>query len=667
MRVGSNVNSVINNTQESVQSTNRVEQQQAANIETFQNETGRSGAGASMRRAESGIGSSLTASRLRASNTPSLDRIMQDVASRMQRTNPGVGRDGLTATGSATPNAPIRDNQTTVSKINISDDLSVTGVRVNVDIAHTYRGDLVVKLRSPEGKEVTLHNRTGGSADNLVFEANPADFNGMNSKGEWSLIVEDKAAQDEGTLKSWSIAVTGNPKTPPPPAGDIVKSVQPNAPIRDNQRVESKINIAETGNVDTLSVNVDIAHTYRGDLRVKLVSPSGKEVTLHDRTGGSADNLTFEVSRSEFANEPINGDWKLVVEDLAAQDEGTLKSWGLKIKKKDGNTPPPPPPPPSGSGTGNSLYSGQVSLSTTQNSNGTFTLTDSTRGNSRTLDANNTSSVPGSAITDNNNTWGEATDSSRQRAAIDAHYGMQLTWDFYRDVLGRSSIDGNGAALVSNVHVNRNYNNAYWDGSQMSYGDGDGRTFSPLASIDVAGHEITHGLTERTAGLIYRNESGGLNEAMSDIMGTAIEWYASQRNPNVQFDWKIGEDIYTPGVEGDALRYMDDPTRDNYSIDHYSNYPRQTEVHGSSGIANNAFYLFVNGGTNRTSGLTVTGGVGMEKGAKIFYRALAFYMTPNTTFAQARQATIQAATDLYGANSTEVQKLKEAWTAVGVN
>ncbi|MCS6885963.1 MAG: M4 family metallopeptidase, partial [Blastocatellia bacterium] len=407
-------------------------------------------------------------------------------------------------------------------------------------------------------------------------------------------------------------------------------------------------------------------HTYRGDLRVKLVSPSGKEVTLHDRTGGSADDLKFEVSRSEFANEPINGDWKLVVEDLAAQDEGVLKSWGLKIKKKDGGSTPTPPSPPSGPGRGNSLYSGQVELSTTRNPDGTYTLTDPTRGNSRTLDANNTSRIPGSPINDNNNIWGESSDSSRQRAAIDAHYGMQMTWDFYKNVLGRNSIDGRGEALVSNVHVNRNYNNAFWDGRQMSYGDGDGRTFSPLASIDVAGHEITHGLTERTAGLIYRGESGGLNEAMSDIMGTAVEWYAAQRNPNIQFDWKIGEDIYTPGVEGDALRYMDDPTRDNYSIDHYSNYPRQTEVHGSSGIANNAFYLFVNGGTNRTSGRTVEGGVGMEKGAKIFYRALAYYMTPNTTFSQARQATIQAATDLYGANSVEVQKLREAWSAVGV-
>ncbi|MEW6736079.1 MAG: M4 family metallopeptidase [Acidobacteriota bacterium] len=571
----------------------------------------------------------------------------------------------VTVNGSATPNAPIRDFQATTSTIDISDDVKISGLKVNVDIGHTYRGDLLVKLRSPEGKEITLHNRTGGSADNLVLEANPADFNGLNSKGQWSLIVEDKAAQDSGTLKAWKLAITGEPKTPPPTPDVITKTETPNAAIRDLQTTTSTIRIDNDGEVENLKVNVDIGHTYRGDLLVKLVSPSGKEATLHNRTGGSADNLTFEVEPTDFVGEQIRGDWKLVVQDTARADEGTLKSWGLNIKKKGGGTPPPPPPP-TGEGRGSSLYSGDITFQTKRNADGSYTMTDETRGNSRTLDAQNRTSGPGVAINDNDNNWTGTGDPTRNRVAVDAHYGMQQTWDFYKNVLGRNSIDGNGAALISNVHIQNNYNNAFWDGQQMSYGDGDGRTFSPLASIDVAGHEITHGLTERTAGLIYRGESGGLNEAISDIMGTAIEWYTAQRNPNVQFDWKIGEDIYTPGQAGDALRYMDDPTKDNYSVDNYRNYPQQTEVHGSSGIANNAFYLLVNGGTNRTSGLTVTDGIGMEKGAKIFFRALSFYMTPSTNFKQGREATVRAAADLYGENSLEVQKVREAWTAVGV-
>jgi Zn-dependent metalloprotease len=137
----------------------------------------------------------------------------------------------------------------------------------------------------------------------------------------------------------------------------------------------------------------------------------------------------------------------------------------------------------------------------------------------------------------------------------------------------------------------------------------------------------------------------------------------------VKSDFTVGEDAWTPnnGNPNDGLRYMNDPTSDGYSVDNYKNYPKQTEVHGSSGIANNAFYLLSQGGKNRTSGLEVKDGVGMEKSLKIFGRALTTYMTPKTTFAQARDATIKAATDLYGATSPEVQKVKDSWTAVGVN
>jgi Zn-dependent metalloprotease len=333
-------------------------------------------------------------------------------------------------------------------------------------------------------------------------------------------------------------------------------------------------------------------------------------------------------------------------------------------------TPTTPGAPATGTADDSTLYSGKVDLSTTKQANGSYTLEDTTRGGGIvTYDAKNKATASGKTpLTDKNDVWGEASDDSRTKAAVDAHYGAEMTYDFYKDVLGRNSLDGKGEKLVSYVHVDKNYVNAYWDGEKMNYGDGDGKNAGPLTTLDIAGHEITHGLTERTAGLIYDGESGGLNEAMSDILGTGVEWYASQKNAAVTFDWKMGEDAWTPANgTGDALRYMDDPTKDGYSVDHYSHYPKQTEVHGSSGIANNAFYLLANGGTNRTSGQEVKGGIGMEKGLKVFYRALEHYMTPNTTFAQAREATINAATDLYGANSAEVQKVKESWKAVGVN
>jgi len=332
--------------------------------------------------------------------------------------------------------------------------------------------------------------------------------------------------------------------------------------------------------------------------------------------------------------------------------------------------PGKPTTPTTGKADDTSLYSGKVELSTKKNTDGTFSLEDASRGKGVvTYDAQNKEQASKPVkITDKNDVWGEATDPTRNRAAVDAHYGAQMTYDFLKDVLGRDSLDGKGEKLVSNVHISNNFVNAYWDGTQMNYGDGDGKTAGPLTTLDIAGHEIAHGLTERTAGLIYEGESGGLNEAMSDIIGSGVEWYAAQKNSAVEFDWKVGEDAWTPANgNGDALRYMDDPTKDGYSVDHYKNYPKQTEVHGSSGIANNAFYLLTNGGKNRTSGLEVKEGVGMEKGLKIFARALEHYMTPKTTFAQARQATVQAATDLYGANSAEVKKVQESWTAVGVN
>jgi Zn-dependent metalloprotease len=342
-----------------------------------------------------------------------------------------------------------------------------------------------------------------------------------------------------------------------------------------------------------------------------------------------------------------------------------------------GSTPAPVPTQPTtpttptpGKADDTSLYSGKVQLSTKKNTDGTYSLEDASRGKGVvTYDAQNKEEANRPVkISDKNDVWGEASDPSRNRAAVDAHYGAQMTYDFYKDVLGRDSLDGKGEKLVSNVHIGTNFVNAYWDGKQMNYGDGDGKNAGPLTTLDIAGHEITHGLTERTAGLLYRGESGGLNEAMSDILGAGVEWYAAKKNAAVEFDWKVGEDAWTPANgKGDALRYMDDPTKDGYSVDNYKDYPKQTEVHGSSGIANNAFYLLVNGGTNRTSGQKVEDGIGMEKGLKVFYRALAHYMTPNTTFAQAREATVKAATDLYGADSVEARKVKESWSAVGVS
>ncbi|MBK9765702.1 MAG: M4 family metallopeptidase [Chloracidobacterium sp.] len=287
-----------------------------------------------------------------------------------------------------------------------------------------------------------------------------------------------------------------------------------------------------------------------------------------------------------------------------------------------------------------------------------------------------------SRYTDADDNW----TATNARAGVDAHYGAAKTFDYYQSVHGRNGIDGNygpgtttavsnGVSIVaSRVHFGSGYNNAFWYQNMMTYGDGDGSTFTPLTTIDICGHEMTHGVTERSANLTYAKESGALNESMSDIMGSMVELYADGGVVSAD-TWKIGEDAYTPGTAGDALRRMDNPNAvgdpDHYSLRLYpgtctaSNANDQCGVHTNSSIQNHAFYLMAAGGTNRISGVAVTG-IGGTDAAKVFYRALTVYMTASTNFAGARTATLSAATDLFGASSAQYNTVATGWCAVGV-
>jgi vibriolysin len=210
--------------------------------------------------------------------------------------------------------------------------------------------------------------------------------------------------------------------------------------------------------------------------------------------------------------------------------------------------------------------------------------------------------------------------------------------------------------------------NAFWNGSQMVYGDGDGSTSAPLSrSFDVAAHELTHAVTSASSKLVYQNESGALNEAMSDIFAAICE---ARRDGGVSANtWKIGEEVWTPGTAGDALRYMNDPIADGQSKDYYpTRYTGSQDnggVHLNSGIANLAFKLLVTGGTHPRSKTTINvPALGMEQAGKIFYRAQTTYFTSSTNFAAARTATANAANDLYGSDAKFA--VESAWAAVGV-
>jgi Zn-dependent metalloprotease len=346
-------------------------------------------------------------------------------------------------------------------------------------------------------------------------------------------------------------------------------------------------------------------------------------------------------------------------------------------------------------GTGSSLYSGSQSINTFLSA-GTYYMEDHAR-NLGTFDNRNTAKINamlgyitsyGSTyrFTDTDNLWNTTT----QRAGVDAHYGAAKVYDYYLNVHGRNGIDGVGGPrtyasidgvtglISSTVHFGKSYNNAFWTDSknQMFYGDGDGSQFTSLVTLDICGHEMTHGITSRTAGLVYSGESGALNESISDVFGAMVELYA-RGGLETAATWQIGEDAYTPATAGDALRYMSAPHNDpnygytanddpDYYTERYTGTSDNGGVHINSGIPNHVFYLLAHGGTHaHVPGPFVTG-IGPDKAARIWYRALTTYMTSSTNFAGARAATLNAAADLYGAGSAEYLSVADAWTACGV-
>jgi Zn-dependent metalloprotease len=301
------------------------------------------------------------------------------------------------------------------------------------------------------------------------------------------------------------------------------------------------------------------------------------------------------------------------------------------------------------SATGYSLYSGTVSIPT-RYSNGAYRMYADGFGACTTRNYSS-----GSIYQDSDNVWGNGLESFGQTAAVDTHFNVKSTWSYFRDVLGRYGLDGSNRAAHSYVHYGSNVANAFYSDSKLYFGDGDAYT-TPFVSTDIVAHEFTHGVTEYAAGLIYSNESGAANEAFSDIFGTAVEFYVG-----IQPDYMIGENV-SPG----GMRNMADPLIDHYSERVYigSSYDNGG-VHFNSGIQNKAFYLLAEGGTHPQSGITVTG-IGRSLAEGIFYRALDVYVTPSSQLINIRNATVNAAIDLYGYGSAQQTATEQAWCAVGL-
>jgi len=279
--------------------------------------------------------------------------------------------------------------------------------------------------------------------------------------------------------------------------------------------------------------------------------------------------------------------------------------------------------------------------------------------------ANNGSSLPGTL---RRSEGGAITGDTH----VDDNYGhLGTTYQCYFQNFGRDGYDNAGSQFRSTVHYGSNYVNAFWNGSQMVYGDGDNVDSGPLGkSLDVTVHELTHAVTDYESDLIYSNESGALNEGMSDIFAAYCESWTKGWVMDAPV-WMIGDDIWTPATPGDALRYMANPTQDGSSKDYYpERYTGASDnggVHWNSGIANLAFKLLSTGGTHPRGKTTVNvAGIGIQKAGAIFYKANVDLMTASTTFAQAKTYTEQAAELLYGATSAEKASVTQTWQAVGV-
>ncbi|MFD3837924.1 M4 family metallopeptidase [Streptomyces sp. NPDC058642] len=425
------------------------------------------------------------------------------------------------------------------------------------------------------------------------------------------------------------------------------------------------------------------------------------ELVVDARDGGSA--LAYQVRVTGSATAEAGGSRTVVVdavtgkvrsntpdsdEFLSPQLIDTLRERGEKLDPVTGTAPRPDALAATASGTGNSLFAGKVTLTTTKTASRSYVLKDPNRWGTETRDAKGQeleNFARGKKFTSTTNKWGNGTVSHRASAAVDAQYGITKTLDFYKKTFGRKGIANNSKGAKAMVHFGNKVANAFWDPACgcMLYGDGDGDMFKkPLVVLDVTGHELTHGVVDATARLEptrvdadgnQYGEAGSLNESLADIFGSNVEFSAN--NPKNPPNYLVGEKL---GLDQKFLRRLDKPSLDvlEGAIDYWSPAVYDAEVHAGSGVSSHAYYLLAEGSGRKKIGSvtydspTVDGlpakGIGRAKATAVYYRALTRYMVSTTDFHDARTATLKAAKDLYGAGSTEYKAVNRSWAAVNV-
>ncbi|WP_284462083.1 M4 family metallopeptidase [Chryseobacterium sp.] len=389
-------------------------------------------------------------------------------------------------------------------------------------------------------------------------------------------------------------------------------------------------------------------------------APKGEMVYYSEPTDESLKELKLAYKFDIYAEKPLSRQYVFV-------DAKNGKVLGVDAIIHDVNAP----------GTATTGYSGSRNI-VADSYNGSYRLRETGRNGGTAVETYNlkkgTNYSSAVDFTDTDNVWNNV-NTNKDQYATDAHWGAEMTLDYFYTKFGRKSIDNNNFAIKSYVHYSTNYFNAFWDGSRMTYGDGSSSTNGgkPLTALDVCGHEITHGMTSKTANLAYQRESGALNEGFSDIFGNTIEKWA---RPS-QASWTLGEDFSY------VIRNMANPNAYSQPDTYMGTYwkttttsgcasPSQSNdycgVHTNSGVLNFWYYLLVTGGTgtNDKGFAYNVSGIGLDKAGAIAYRTLTTYLTSSSTYANARTYSLQSAADLYGAGSNEVTQVTNAWNAVGV-
>lgn len=393
-------------------------------------------------------------------------------------------------------------------------------------------------------------------------------------------------------------------------------------------------------------------------------APKGELVYYSDPSEERLSELKLAYKFDIYAEKPLSRQYVFV-------DAKNGEVLGVDAIIHDVNAP----------GTATTAYSGSQAI-VTDSYNGSYRLRETGRNGGTSVETYNlkkgTNYSSAVDFTDTDNAWNNV-NTALDQYATDAHWGAEKTVDYLKTKFNRNSIDNNHFAIKSYVHYSTNYFNAFWDGMRMTYGDGSASTNGgkPLTALDVCGHEITHGMTSKTANLAYQRESGALNEGFSDIFGNSIEFWARPTKAS----WKLGEDfnyvirdMANPNAYSQPDTYKGTYWKDastsctpqgNPNLPGYNDY---CGVHTNSGVLNFWYYLLVTGGTgtNDKGFAYNVSGIGLDKAGAIAYRTLTTYLTSSSSFATARTYSLQAAADLYGAGSNEVTQTTNAWNAVGV-